>query len=127
MRESYRTCLSKTRRKLALSEGLAKHAAGGRTDYVSVVSDDVVSTVGSVVRGEFDCAAALSVHEEHFLAAVDAAAADAKKVMLLDLGSAWGRGGTVLAQCGSTLCESTSRAEAHACVGPVASTAHLIR
>ena len=90
MRESYRTCLSRTRRKLALSEGLAKHAAGGRTDYVSVVSDDVVSTVGSVVRGEFDCAAALSVHEEHFLAAVDAAAADAKKVMLLDLGSAFG-------------------------------------
>ena len=88
MRESYRSCLSKTRRKLALSEGLEKLAAEGSYHDVSFVSDDVVSIVESVARGDFDCAAALSSDDDQFVEAIKAVAS--KKVMLLDLGSALG-------------------------------------
>ena len=57
---------------------------------------DVVSIVESVARGEFDCAAAVLSDEDQFLEAVQAATTgsattgDARKVMLLDLGSALG-------------------------------------
>ena len=89
MRESYRSCLSKTRRKLALSEELEKYAADVGSHDVSIVSDDLISIVESVAKGDFDCAAAVSRDEDQFLEAVKAAAT-AKKVMLLDLGSALG-------------------------------------
>ena len=89
MRESYRSCLGKTRRNFALSEGLEKLAAEGSYHDVSVVSNDVVSIVESVARGDLDCAAALSSDGDQFVEAIKAVVAS-KRVMLLDLGSALG-------------------------------------